>query len=186
MKTYIPILTFIFISCGNDFRPKVEEVEYPLSETIRPRTGDGIYPDTVTTILNGLMYIDVYHNEHLKEEKIYFESGSIFSHDFYFDGMLDSVCTSWYENGNKYSEVHYRKGQSHGKHLTWFKDGTIERDEYYENNQMITGQRVALDESNSFIEYVEILKNGIVVKIDSSLQGQPAEDWWSSEKPLEK
>ena len=182
MNYFFGILFFILlVGCGNNFRPKEEELFS--TDGVQERTGDGIYPDTVISETGGFKFIDIYHDEHLKEMRQYYENGSMMSVTFLIDNKLDSVSTSWYENGIKSGEVHFRNGQSHGPHLTWYENGTIERDEYYENDVMISGQRVALDESYSFIDYVEILENGVVVKIDSSLRGQPAELWWSKEKP---
>lgn len=183
MKFCSFFLGLVFISCGNDFRPKEEEIFPP--EAPRERTGDGIYPDTVITETEGCKRIEIYHDHHSKEVRDFFESGAKQSINFYVDNRFDSICTYWYESGIKQTEVHYRNGQRHGRLITWYDDGTIERDEIYENDEMTTGERVAMDE-DLMIDYVEILENGVVIGIDSSLRGQPAEVWWSQEKPLEK
>jgi len=176
MKYSVAILFSILLTgCGNDFRPK-EEQEISLSDTIRERTGDGIYPDTTREehLEGGPGYtLHIYHNQHLRETQIFYESGSLAVQYFFRNGKDDSLKTTWHENGVMQMQAQFKNGKSHGWIRSWTSDGTLHEESYFEFDSLIKGSRVCLDE-NFIIDHVEIIEGGKVVRIDTSLKGTEA------------
>lgn len=169
MKFYSFFLGLVFISCGNDFRPKEEEIYPSLSDTIRPRTGDGIYPDTTQEDFDGGFTRYIYHDAHLRETQIY-EGELMTMQYFLLDGKDDSVTTSWHKNGVIQVQAHHKNGKHHGWTRSWNSDGTLHEESYYEFDTLIKGTQIYMDE-NFLVDYIEIIEDGKVVRIDSSLRG---------------
>ena len=53
------------------------------------------------------------------------------------EGQPDGLATIWYDNGTKKNEGSYQMGKRVGKWLFWEKNGEIDKEEAYENGNLI-------------------------------------------------
>ena len=100
-------------------------LKHGVSNVYAPKTNDPLE----TYISNSELYI----NGFKMEQKIFYESGKLWTHSKFANNQFNGLETEYYENGSILRTCNYINGKAEGESIYYHQNGVIEKKIYYLN-----------------------------------------------------